>query len=334
MQRRHRIGLITGLALVLAVGYFATRGPAPPTPTSPGSFAFGVLGDQPYTPFEEVQFRLVLDDLDAHDLAFVLHVGDIFGHPCTDRLYLRRRAALDRLRHPLIYTPGDNEWTDCWAVGSGRFEPRERLERLRQLFFDRPTQSLGGRPLPLVSQGSGGGPYAEYVENARWSEQGIVFATLHLPGSRNALEPFPDRTEADDQESLHRTQAAVAWLHQAFDVARDRDAAAVVLGFHANLSLGEPLTNPYRQAYELVILALEEEAARFSRPILLAQGDEHEYVVDHPLLDRSTGQPFPHVTRLQVPGSPLVGWVRVEVTPGAPDPFAFEERLVPRWKYW
>ena len=41
-----------------------------------------------------------------------------------------------------------------------------------------------------------------------------------------------------------------------------------------------------------------------------------------------------NVTRLEVPGSPLVGWVRVVVTPGATPSFAFEQRLVPRWKYW
>jgi hypothetical protein len=35
-----------------------------------------------------------------------------------------------------------------------------------------------------------------------------------------------------------------------------------------------------------------------------------------------------------VPGSPLVGWVRVVVTPGSTPSFAFDQRLVPRWKYW
>ncbi len=76
-----------------------------------------------------------------------------------------------------------------------------------------------------------------------------------------------------------------------------------------------------------MIAALDEEVARFGKPVLLVNGEDHEYLVDHPL--RS-----PNFTRMQVPGSPLVGWVRVEVRPGAASPFTFEQRVVPRWKYW
>lgn len=41
-----------------------------------------------------------------------------------------------------------------------------------------------------------------------------------------------------------------------------------------------------------------------------------------------------NVTRLQVPRSPDVGWVRVLVKPEAPDPFSFENYVVPRWRIW
>jgi hypothetical protein len=68
--------------------------------------------------------------------------------------------------------------------------------------------------------------------------------------------------------------------------------------------------------------------------VLLAHGDGHEYTVDQPLVRRTTGRPLGNVTRLQVPGSPAVGWVRVIVTPGSANPFAFEKHEVPRWKYW
>jgi hypothetical protein len=63
-------------------------------------------------------------------------------------------------------------------------------------------------------------------------------------------------------------------------------------------------------------------------------GDDHTYSVDHPLLRRTTGSRLMNLTRLEVPGSPRVGWVRVVVRPGAADPFAFDEHVVPRWKYW
>jgi hypothetical protein len=56
--------------------------------------------------------------------------------------------------------------------------------------------------------------------------------------------------------------------------------------------------------------------------------------VDHPLLRRTTGRGLEILTRLQVPGSPEVGWVRVVVTPGVEAPFTFEKHVIPAWKYW
>ena len=69
---------------------FVMRGLNPPTPNPPGSFSFGIMGDAPYFLTEEIRFRLVLQDLDAHDLTTVISVGDIFWRPCTDAMYQRR----------------------------------------------------------------------------------------------------------------------------------------------------------------------------------------------------------------------------------------------------
>ena len=121
--------------------------------------------------------------------------------------------------------------------------------------------------------------------------------------------------------------AAADWVREAFAEAKRTNARAVVLAFHANAGLEEPASNSYRQAYEPFITTIQQEAERFRRPVLLVHGDGHEYLVDHPLAQRN-------VTRMQVPGSPDVGWVRVLVKPGAPNPFAFEEHVVPRWKLW
>lgn len=333
MKNRRRVWLLALLLLALGIGYLATRGPGAPTPNPPGSFSFAVLGDAPYFAWEDVQYRLVLSALDAHDLAWVLHVGDIFWRPCTDDHYRRNLGWFNGLRHPVIYTPGDNEWTDCWEPGSGAFAPRERLERLRQIFFADPSRSLGGSPLSLVSQG-GREPFPELVENARWMREGIVFATVHLVGSRNGLEPFAGRTAEDDAEARRRTEAAAAWVRETFAEARALDASAVVLGFHANPAFEAGADDSYRQAFEPFLGTLEEEVERFQGPVLVAQGDDHEYIVDQPLVRRTTGRRLANLTRLQVPGSPEVGWVRVVVTPGAANPFAFERHVLPRWKYW
>ncbi|HEX6200407.1 MAG TPA: hypothetical protein VF150_09095, partial [Thermoanaerobaculia bacterium] len=157
MRKPLKLGLGLAVVAALAAAYAVTRGPAAPRPSPPGTVSFAVLGDAPYYLWEGLQFRMVLDDLDAHDLAWVIHVGDIFWRPCTDELYLRSLAWFEGLRHPVVYTPGDNEWTDCWEAASGGFDPLDRLERLREIFFADPTRSLGGRRIPLVSQGRGAG---------------------------------------------------------------------------------------------------------------------------------------------------------------------------------
>jgi hypothetical protein len=332
IQRRKIWFGVVVLAVLLA-GYLASRGPEPPKPNPPGTFSFAVLGDAPYYAWEDVQFRLVLEEMDAHDLRWVLHVGDLFWRPCTDEMYRRSLGWFNGLRHPVIYTPGDNEWMDCWEPGSGGFAPQGRLDRIRKIFFENPTRSLGGRPLPLASQ-AGRERYSEFVENARWAHEGIVFATLHLVGSRNGREEFPARTPADDAAADRRTEAAIAWLRETFAEAKAADAPAVVLGFHANPDFEEPVDHPYRQTFEPFLTALEEEVEKFPRPVLMVQGDNHDYLVDRPLVRRTTGRRLENLTRLQVPGSPRVGWVRVFVTPGAKDPFAFEAHVVPRWKYW
>ena len=336
MGRYYRVKAVLAVAVILAVGilgFLLTSGPPPAVPNPPGTFSFAVLGDSPYSWWEEMKYRFVRQDLDQHDLRWVLHVGDIFWQPCTEKRYRKSLDQFNRLRHPVIYTPGDNEWTDCWEPYSGDFEPLERLARLRQIFFHAPDRSLGGRRLPLVSQAQRG-PFSELVENVRWTQEGILFATVHLVGSTNGLKPFPRRSAADDAAARRRTEAATAWVRETFAAAKAGGATAVVIAFHANPAFEEPAGDPYRQAYEPFLTALEEEVERYGRPVLVVQGDDHVFTVDHPLVRRTTGRRLAHFTRMQVPGSPEVGWVRVVVTPGAEPRFTFESRVVPGWKYW
>lgn len=332
MKKRRIIWFAIAILFLMAV-FLLTRGPEKPMPNQPGTFSFAVLGDAPYYPWEELQYRLVLQALDANDLAFVVHVGDIFWRPCNDWHYQKTLDSFNRLRHPVIYTPGDNEWTDCWEPDSGGFTPLERHDRIRQIFFNDPTHSLGGSKLSLISQ-AGRGPFPEFVEHARWVHEGIVFATVHLVGSVNARKQFPGRTSDDDEASRRRTEAAAAWSRETFAEAKALNASAVVLAFHGSPEWEESIDHPRRQCFEPFITTLEEEAERFSGPVLVMHGDDHEYTVDHSLIRRTTQRRLENLTRLEVPGSPRVGWVRVVVTPAAENPFAFEEHVIPRWKYW
>ena len=334
-MRNRRLWIAGAIVLALAGWVFLNAGLPPPLPNPPaGSWAFAALGDAPYYPWEDFQYRLVRRDLDAHDLDFVLHVGDIFWHPCNDAMYRRNLGWFNALRHPVVYTPGDNEWADCWEHGSGGFDPLERLRRIRQIFFAAPERSLGGTTLSLASQG-GSGMFSEFVENARWELGGYLFATVNLPGSENALERFhgsPPAPEVADRR--RRTMAAADWTRAAFAEARSSGAAGVILAFHADMGLEAPANDTYRMVYEPFITVLEEEAEAFGKPVLVVHGDGHDYTVDKPLVRRTTGKRLDNVVRLEVPGSPLLGWVRISVTPGRPDPFSFEPRVLSRWKYW
>src|SRR6202162_4245050 len=107
---------------------------------SPEAFSFGVMGDTPYSEREEPHFLRMIERMNAEPLAFVVHVGDFKSgaSPCTDALFEKRKAQFNGSKHALIYTPGDNDWTDCRWATRGAMDPIERLAKLRQVFFPDP----------------------------------------------------------------------------------------------------------------------------------------------------------------------------------------------------
>jgi calcineurin-like phosphoesterase family protein len=330
VRARWLILIVLGVALVGAF-VFATAGPPPVTPNPPGTFAFGALGDAPYDIYESARYPLMLEDLDRHDLAFSIHIGDIFWRPCSEQRYQRSFEWFNKLRQPLIYVPGDNEWADCWTRQEGGFDPRDRLALLRRVLYPRPGFALGRSEFPLETQSSDPA-YAEFVEHARWSHEGIVFGTIHVVGSNNFTLPFPKRTSADDEEARRRLTASLAWLREIFARAKSESADAVVVGFHADP--GFDGTAEDQAPFKPLLDAFEDEAVAFGKPVLLIHGDSHQFIHDQPLKARATGRALPNILRLEVPGSPAVGWVRVTVTPGRTPSFTFEQRIVPFWKFW
>lgn len=135
------------------------------------AFEFAVFGDTGYAPNQEPMVDNLLDALNGRHLEFVVHVGD-FGGPsagsCTDEHRGRRLAQFQASVHPLIYTPGDNDWTDCWEERAGSYDALERLSSLRETLFSG-EQSLGRRTVPLSRQ-SAHRDYAAFRENVRWTQ--------------------------------------------------------------------------------------------------------------------------------------------------------------------
>src|SRR5262245_41440073 len=83
--------------------------------TGAADFTFGALGDLPYSADEEERFPALIADMNREELAFVVHVGDFkrATETCSDEIFLQRREWFEQSRHPFIFVPGDNEWTDC-----------------------------------------------------------------------------------------------------------------------------------------------------------------------------------------------------------------------------
>ncbi len=313
--------LLAALVLACAIE------PSPPLP--PNTFAFAVFGDGPYRAWEVARFRHVIEDVNRTDLAWFIHVGDIFWYPCSDANYARTLAAMNSIQHAVVYTPGDNEWTDCHENIAGHYAPLERLEHIRETFFAHPMRSLGATPMTLESQSVVDTSYAEFVENARWIRGGFVFATLHMVGDDNAEEGFPGRTAADDEAAARRIEAGLAWMNETFALADSLHLKGVVLAMHGTPGL-QYHPKP-RVGYEAFLDQLETRVKAFGRPVLLIHGDGHTFRVDHPLRDRATYEPLANFTRLETFGSPDIGWVRVVVDTVAGDFVGFEPRLMRRW---
>jgi hypothetical protein len=301
--------------------------PPQPVELPEGSFAFGVFGDGPYRGWEMGRFERVIEDVNRTDLQWLIHVGDILWIPCSDEAYQDRLQRINTVHHPVIYTPGDNEWTDCHEEIAGGYQPLDRLASIRKIFFEQPGLSLGAAAMPLETQ-SADSTFSEFPENHRWTFGGFVFATIHMVGSGNGLQSFPTRSSAEDLEVTRRVEAGIRWLEDAF--ARADSARGIVLAMHGDPAFGG--SNGPTPGYETFMTRLTDLVARYPKPVLLIHGDSHEFRVDHPLTN-ADGAPYEDFTRLETFGSPDIGWVRVVVDTVAGRFAQFEPRLMRGW-WW
>lgn len=296
-------------AALPVAGLFLACSPPEPRELPPQTFAFGFFGDAPYSRFDLRAYAQLVADVGASDVQFLVHIGDVHGGHCGNDALDARLRSLRSMAVPVIYTPGDNEWADCHAAGSGGFQPLERLDRIRSTFFADRGRSLGVRTIAFESQGTDPA-WREFVENTRWRFGGFAFATIHVAGSGNATAPFATRGPADDAAASRRMNAALAWLDATFaDASRD-SVQGVFLAMHADPFF--ELRGP-RTPYEPLLLALERHAAAFDGTVVLLHGDSHTYRFDRPLVRAGTRDTVASFARIETFGSPDVGWVRVVV---------------------
>jgi hypothetical protein len=305
-----------------------TRGAAAAAVTEAEPFAFAALGCMPYVrnTKDPQAFARVIAEINRHAPAFTVHLGDILGsdEPCTDELFAQRRADFDSFAGALVYTPGDNEWTDTHSAKAGGYVPAERLAKVRALFFAQ-ERSLGQKPIALVTQRRDA-RFGKFVENARWIHGGVVFATVHVVGSQNNHQPKIPGAVAEWGE---RDAANAAWLRASFAEARKSNAPGLVLFFQADPFASDKDRAGYLEGFEPFLKTVAEEARAFAKPVLLVHADEHRYRLDVGLRFEAGAAPVPNVTRLETFGGANFHAVLVTVDPGSPQVFLTAPLIVP-----
>jgi len=321
-------------------------------------YAIGLWGDLPYSDVQaQTGVPNLIADMNDSQLEFTVHdgdlkagngtVGSVTPTTCTDALYQQGLDYLNSLNRPAMFTPGDNDWTDCDRPSNGGFSSRGRLDLERQLFFNT-SHSLGEHPLEQEVQTTPsclgvGGP-TQCVENRRWTVKDVTYATVNIQGSCNNLCD----TAPDPDEYAARSAADIAWLQQTFDEAKAQHSAGVMIigqadpGFDASDGTRAPLRNPVTlvetdaqpDGFHDFLTALRNQTIAFRKPVVSVHGDSHYFRVDKPLLD-SSGRRLENFTRVETFGDNQgngdndVHWVKALVDPHSRDVFAFQAQIVP-----
>jgi hypothetical protein len=288
------------------------------------SFAYAVYGDAPYgtSPTDTTETDATPAFIAAVNadkaVSTVLHVGDIHsGSQYCTQAYDQQIADLwGGFADPLVYTPGDNEWTDCHKKkeGGGAYNattgqidyvkdgggnlvdyaggnPVDNLALVRSIFFPRPGVTLGSGRLKVLSQAQVDNRAhptdGQYVENVMWQRDGVVFVSANVPGgSNNDADPWYGAPAASPQqttEAANRTGAALRWFDRAFTTAARQHARSVVVMIQADMWDPDGKDISHLANYESLVGSLATHTEAFGKPVLLLNGDSHVYRSDNPL---------------------------------------------------
>ena len=299
-------------------------------------FVFGLWGDMPYGKANDApKIPALVESMNTSEIDFSFFVGDLKdgSSKCTDDVFATAIATYKTFKKPMVYIPGDNEWTDCHRLNNGGYHSSERLDYLRKVMF--PTlDSYGMTTMPLLHQGKLG---QKFVENVRFTHNEVVFVGLNIPGSNNnKVLDDKDCTNKSartpavcvevNAEYQERDKANIEWMQEAFKEARATRAPGIALIWQGEPGYDIPETeeinereNPMYSGYTNFLNALIAETENFQGQVLVVNGDVHAFKVDKPLY--SPSKVLANLTRLQTFGSPLINWVKIKVDPKSKDVF-------------
>jgi len=314
-------------------------------------YTIGLFGDMPYNALGRSQYPALLTDINAARVAFSVYDGDLKAGadgPCDENLYDTAIKNFNTLDRPLIWIPGDNDWTDCW----GRYgpptlpysDPIDRLN-LERALFTASDQSLGRKTLTLDRESYEGAQYAFYSENVRWKKGSVVYLGLNVQGSNDnypytdtdlEIAGAPNRGDIERQrqrdEQAARKAANFHWLDEGFAYAQQVGAKGVMIIWQAdpNFNNEQKQTNPHEwDAYPPYVDKLRSLTEAFPGQVALVHGDSHYFKVDKPINHSSGGGVLNNFTRVETFGARNTHWVSATIDPDDPNVFNFQPRIVP-----
>ncbi|WP_235443038.1 hypothetical protein [Caballeronia mineralivorans] len=206
-------------ALLLLGGWQHARAEAP-------SLTFAIASNVLDKPAGETSLQQMLDAIGRErNTSFIVYDGNLKGEtePCRDSLYNTREQIFDTSRKPVVLLPGGNDWASCGLAQAGSYDPVERLDFVRQLFFG-DSNSLGQTPMNVIRE-SDVARFRPFRENVRWQSNGVAFIGLNAPAPNNHYLSAGGRNGEFEDRSI----ANAFWLEHAVETARRSDMRAVVV---------------------------------------------------------------------------------------------------------
>lgn len=243
-----------------------------------------VLGDTPYSTKEKEMLQgpngILYDLINKTNPTVVMHLGDFKGGgvSCTDAVLKEHKALLNQISFgKLIYTPGDNDWTDCDRTSLlYSFDELERLRFLIKLMYQ--TSPLLDEKLASISAQS------TQIENKLWINDRLAISTLHIVGTSNGRANIK---KSNQQKAIAKVDLRdtmnVNWLKEIETKAKDFDA--LIIGFQADIyqqdvlesGLCDEVTLKKCDAFLAYRNAFVALAKRINKPVLVAHGDTSEF---------------------------------------------------------
>jgi hypothetical protein len=305
--------MIRTLRIITAAFFFSGCAVDASAGKKDAAFSFIVIGDTPYGGEDVEMLAKALPLVKAGAYPFIIHVGDYKGGraPCTSGLDDRQAELIASLAPtPVIYTPGDNEWTDCDRnIDSATGKPYSDLGRLamiRERFFSAPVAAPQAYEVERQ---------AAQPENQSWRYRGVRFASVHVVGTANGRDWVTGDQPAAALAAVNARDAHnFAWVTHVIAKAESEDASAIVVAMQADMtdlkgkqrglacsavSKGEGKCDAF-VAYRR---ALQDAAIKTGKPVLVIHGDTAPFTLNQTF----AGEEAPTLWRLNAAGDAGIG---------------------------